>query len=93
MLKDTALACAVLTSRSAHPSGGERLGDADWLSGQPEGPWRSDHRTGHKAGGCRTCTCLCPQGEHCPMLRLTHSSCDLTEGILSLSCFVPSMCR
>lgn len=35
MLKDTALACAVLKS-----SGGKSLGDADWLSGQPEGPDR-----------------------------------------------------
>lgn len=35
MLKGTAVACAVLRSRAAHPSGGKRLGGAGWLSGQP----------------------------------------------------------
>lgn len=70
MLKDTALARAVLRSRAAHPSGGKRLGGADWLSGQPEGP-DGGVTTGHKLGDPGPAPVSAPTAEYCPMLRLS----------------------
>lgn len=69
MLKDTALACAVLRSRAAHPRDGERLGDADRLSGQPEGPARGV--TTGPVGDPGPAPVSALTGEYSPSLRLS----------------------
>lgn len=70
MLRDSALACAVLRSRAAHPGVGETLGGADWFSGQPEGPGTGvSTGQGTKLGDPRPAPVCALRGEYCPMLR------------------------
>lgn len=69
MIKDTALPCAVLRSRAAHPLDGERLGDADWPSGQPDREVTTGQST--KLGDPGPAPVSALTGEYCPSLRLS----------------------